>query len=407
MKNDLVFKFAKLEENRQQNQLNLIASENYPSKNVLKPLSSILVAKYSEGYPDHRYYAGNFFIDKIEKIAQNRSLKIFKLNPEKWSANVQALSGAIANFAVYQALLKPRDRVLSMSLSAGGHLSHGLKVNISGKLYQFSHYNVNENGLLDYSEIEKIAKKIKPKMIICGATAYPGIINFRKFSQIARSVNAILFADISHIAGLVVADLHPSPFPWADIVMTTTHKTLRGPRGTIIISKNKYSELIDKSVFPGIQGGPHDNQTASIALALLEVQNSQFKKYMKNVVINASELAFKLKEKGFQIVTGGTKNHLLLVNLTNLNITGGQAQKLLEKAGIIVNKNMIPNDQNKPYDPSGIRLGTPAITTRGLRKKDMAMVAEWIFEVLQNKNTKTNRRISKEVSYFLKKYPIK
>lgn len=380
------------ERKRQANTIDLIPSENIVSGAVREALGSELTNKYSEGYPKKRYYGGNEVVDEIELLAQERAKKVFRLG-QNWHVNVQAYSGSPANMAVYVGLLNPGDKIMGMSLPFGGHLTHGWKVSASGKFYTSVQYTVNYEGLLDFDEIRTMAKKEKPKLIIAGATAYPRIIDFEKFATIAREVNAYLMVDMAHIAGLVAAGAHPSPFPYADVVTTTTHKTLRGPRGALIFSRNdKYltagekkislSEAIDKAVFPGLQGGPHDNQTAAIAVCLGEALRPAFKKYGHQIVKNAKALARELKKLGFQLVSGGTDNHLMLIDLTNIGISGREGQDKLEQAGIIVNRNTIPYDTRSPFDPSGIRLGTPAVTTRGMKEKDMAVLAEAIYQAL-------------------------
>jgi glycine hydroxymethyltransferase len=308
--------------------------------------------------------------------------KIFKISPKKYGVNIQSYSGSIANLAVYLGVLNLGDRVLAMSLEHGGHLTHGHKVSWTGKLFKFEHYGVNRNGFIDYEEIAKLAKKFKPKLIVVGHSAYPRKLDFKKFRKIADSVGALLMADISHVAGLVVGGVHPSPFPYADIVTTTTQKTLRGPRGAIIISKKELSDNIEKAVFPGLQGGPHLHTIAAIGVVLEEALGPSFKQYARQVVKNAKVLASELKKLGFKIISNGTDNHLMLVDVTPLGLTGKEAGEKLEKAGIIVNKNMIPYDTRKPWDPSGIRLGTPAVTTLGMKEKEMKKIAKKIHKIL-------------------------
>ena len=364
-------KLIKQEKQRQTNGLVLIASENFVSNNVLKTIGSILSNKYSEGYPQKRYYTGNQFIDKIEQVAIERAKAIFNVQ----HANVQPYSGSPANLAVYFALLKPGDKIMGMSLSGGGHLTHGHKVNLSGKIFDFIQYNVDpKTHLINYDEVERLAIKHKPKIIISGATAYPRIIKFKRFHQIAKKIGAISMADISHIAGLIIGQCHPSPAPYTDIITTTTHKTLRGPRGAIIMCKHKYAAKIDKMIFPGMQGGPHNNTMAGIAVALKEASQPNFKKYAKQVVKNAKALAQELKRQGLNLISNNTDNHLILINLINTNITGQQAELALEKTNIYVNKNIIPYDKQNPFNPTGIRLGTPALTTMGFREKEMKII---------------------------------
>ncbi|OHB17025.1 MAG: hypothetical protein A2913_01995 [Parcubacteria group bacterium RIFCSPLOWO2_01_FULL_40_65] len=368
---------------RQKKVINLIPSENYPSKDVLAVLASQLSSKYAEGKAHQRYYFGNKIIDEIEDEVIRLVCKVFKISPNDYGVNVQPYSGSTANLAIYLGTLKPGDKVLAMSLGHGGHLTHGSNVSWTGKFFKFEHYGVGKDGLLDYDEILKLAKRFKPKMIICGATAYPRKIDFKKFRGIADSVGALLMADIAHVAGLIVGGVYSSPFPYADIVMTTTQKTLRGPRGAIIISRKDLSEAIDKAVFPGLQGGPHLNVIAAIGICLEEALKPEFKKYARQIVKNAKVLASELKNQGFKIISGGTDNHIILIDVTPLGLTGKQAGEKLEKNGIIVNKNMIPFDLRKPWDPSGIRLGSPAVTTRGAKEKDMVRIAEKISQILK------------------------
>jgi len=398
-----VYKIIQAEEKRQQEELELIPSENCTSPEVREALASVFNDKYSEGKPHARYYAGQINVDEIEDLAVSRALKIFKLSPTKWHVNVQPYSGSPANAAIYLAFLEFGDKVLGMKLDQGGHITHGLPISFSGRAYNFSSYGVNpKTEMLDYDEILKIVKKVNPKMIVCGATAYSRIIDFKKFAEIANEVGALLFADISHIAGLIVGGAHPSPFPHADVVMTTTHKTLRGPRGAIIITRKEYAGKIDKAVFPGLQGGPHDHQTAAKAVCFGEALDPDFKTYAKQIVKNAKALAKELQKNGLRIVTGGTDNHLMLIDLREQKITGKVTQLLLEKAGIIVNKNTIPNDPQKPFVGSGIRLGTPAVTTRGMKEKEMVIIADLISDVIKDKNTAKVRR---QVLKLTKKFP--
>ena len=372
----------KKETQRQKRVINLIPSENYVSKNVLAALGSPLTNKYAEGRSHMRYYFGTSVVDEIEDGVTELVYKVFKIHPVRYSVNVQPYSGSVANLAIYLGTLQPGDRILAMSLEHGGHLTHGHPVSWTGKLFNFKHYGVNAKGRIDYNEVLKMAKKFKPKMIVTGASAYSRKIDFKKFRAIADKVGAILMADISHIAGLVVGGVHPTPFPYADAVMTTTHKTLRGPRGAIIVAKKELSKGIDAALFPGLQGGPHLHSIAAIGVALEEALKPGFKKYARQVVKNAKALADELKRLGFKLVYGGTENHLMMVDVTPLGMGGKQAGERLEHAGIIVNKNMIPYDTRKPWDPSGIRLGTPAITTQGMKEKDMVGIARKIHNVL-------------------------
>ncbi|MBI4134666.1 MAG: serine hydroxymethyltransferase [Candidatus Sungbacteria bacterium] len=399
------------EEKRQEETLDLIPSENVVSQSVLRALGSRLMNKYSEGYPGKRYYAGNAIVDKIELLAQRRARKVFRL-PGRWHVNVQPYSGSPANMAVYYGLLEPGDTIMGMSLPFGGHLTHGWKVNFSSRFYRSVQYTVTRNGRIDYESVAKLARREKPRLIVAGATAYPRFFDFEKFSHIARDVGAYFMADIAHVAGLIVAGVHPSPFPYADVVTTTTHKTLRGPRGAIIFA-NKESKVaarhnldiasaIDRAVFPALQGGPHDNQTAAIAAALGEALRPTFKTYGRQVVENATALARALKKRKFRLVSGGTDNHMILVDLTNVKVSGREAQDRLEAAGIITNRNAIPYDTRSPFDPSGIRIGTPAITSRGLAPRDMSRVADWISRVVVKKEKPET--IRREVKAFLQKY---
>lgn len=399
-----IYKLIKDEEKRQLETINLIPSENYSSKAVLEATATIFSSKYSEGYPGKRYYAGNEIYDTIELLAQKRAKEIFNIGND-YHVNVQPYSGTPANLAIYMALLDFGDTIMGMNLSHGGHLSHGHKVNFSGRAYKVVQYGVDlKTKNINYEEVRKLAKKHKPKLIISGATAYSRKINFEKFHQIAKEVGAISVADISHIAGLITAGLHPSPFPFTDIVMTTTHKTLRGPRGAIIICKNKFAKDIDKAVFPGIQGGPHNNIIFAKLVCFEEAKKPAFKEYQKQVIKNAKVLAEELKKYGFNIVSGGTDNHLMLVDLQNKNVSGKKAEELLESSGIIVNRNTVPGDIRKPFDPSGIRLGTPAVTTRNMKEKEMKKIAEWINRVISKKEN--HRMIRKEIQNLSKKFKI-
>lgn len=400
------------EERRQQETLNLIPSENIVSGAVREALGSVFTNKYSEGYPGKRYYGGNEIVDEMELLTQERARTLYHLG-QHWHVNVQAYSGSPANMAVYFALLQQGEKIMGMSLPFGGHLTHGWKVNFSGKLFQSVQYTLGKDGFLDYDEIKKLAHRERPKIIICGATAYPRTIDFEKFGKIARDTHAYLLADVSHIAGLVAAGAHPSPFPFADFVTTTTHKTLRGPRGALIFA-NKNSETaayhkidiasaIDKAVFPGLQGGPHDHQTAAIAVALGEALRPQFRVYGRQIVKNVKALAREMQKLGFSLVSGGTDNHLMLVDLTNLALSGKEAEERLGSTGIIVNRNTIPYDARSPFDPSGIRLGTPTLTTRGMKEKEMKEIARLIHAALTTSDTSG---IKKQVLLLCRKFPI-
>jgi len=374
---------------RQQQGLELIPSENIVSPAVLEALGSIGTNKYSEGYPGKRYYGGNAVIDKIETLAIQRAKQIFGAD----HVNIQPYSGSPANLAVHYALLNPGEKVMGLSLPFGGHLTHGWKMNFSAKYYVSTPYQTGENGWLDYDAIARLAEQEKPKLIICGATAYPRMIDFAKFRAIADSVGAYLLADIAHIAGLVVGGAHPSPIPYAHVVTTTLHKTLRGPRGAMIMCKTELAEKIDKAIIPGLQGGPHNHVTAAAAVTFHEAAQPEFKTYAGQIVKNAQALAQALLARGFDLVTGGTDNHLILIDLTNKNIPGKIAEKVLDEVGITVNKNMVPYDKRSPLDPSGIRIGTPSVTTRGMQEKEMELIADVMTEVLADPENQQLKQI--------------
>ena len=367
--------------NRQKNTLEMIASENIASPAVMAVQASVLTNKYAEGYPAKRYYGGCEYVDIAEELAIERAKELFGAA----YANVQPHSGSQANMAVYFALLEPGDTVLGMDLSHGGHLTHGSPVSFSGRLYNFCHYGVNEDsGTIDYDEVALLAKKYRPKLIIAGASAYSRIIDFQAFARIAASVSAYFMADMAHIAGLVAAGIHPSPTPFADVVTSTTHKTLRGPRGGLILAKEDYSAILNKEIFPGMQGGPLMHVIAAKAVAFKEALSAGFKNYQKNIVKNAKALASHLIDEGIKLVSDGTDNHMMIVDLRNLNITGNEAEEVLERAGITVNKNSIPFEKLSPMVTSGIRIGTPAVTTRGMREPEMAVIAKLLIDVLKN-----------------------
>lgn len=403
---------------RQQTGLEMIPSENFVSPAVLEALGSVLTNKYSEGYPGKRYYGGNEFVDEIENLARERAKKLFGVS----HANVQPYSGSPANQATCFALLEPGDKLMGLHLTYGGHLTHGWKVNFSGRYYQAVQYVTGKDGWLDYDALAKHVADERPRLLFVGATAYPRIFDWATLSTIAKSVEAYLVADISHIAGLVVGGAHPSPVGFADVITTTTHKTLRGPRGAMILCNGESSEpmkpppeksrkylptMIDRAVFPGLQGGPHNHQTAAIAVALKEAAEPSFKDYAVQIVKNSKALAERLLEHGFTLVTGGTDNHLLLVDLTNKNIGGAAAETALDRAGITVNKNTIPNDPRKPYDPSGIRLGTPALTSRGMKEDAMRQVADWINAAISAHDAPDDlSRIRASILEFTKQYPL-
>ena len=368
---------------RQQKGIELIASENIVSPAVMEAMGSYLTNKYAEGYPNKRYYGGCHVVDEIEQIAIDRAKELFGAE----HANVQPHSGSQANMAVYFAVLEPGDTVLGMDLSHGGHLTHGSPVNFSGKLFNFVSYGVDkETEMIDYENVRKIAIEHKPKLIVAGASAYARILDFSKFREIADEVGALLMVDMAHIAGLVAAGVHPSPVPYSDFVTTTTHKTLRGPRGGLILCKEKYAQVLNKNIFPGIQGGPLEHIIAAKAVCFKEALDPSFKTYGKNVVENCKELASQLIAKGFKIVSGGTDNHVFLVDLNNKDITGKEAEALLDSVGITVNKNTVPNETRSPFVTSGIRIGTAAITTRGFVKDDMAEIAAVISEAIENRD---------------------
>lgn len=390
-----------LELGRQRRNLELIASENIVSPAVMLAMGTVPTNKYAEGYPGKRYYGGCEYVDIVENLAIERAKQLFGCD----HACVQPHSGANANNAVYQAFLQPGDTVMGLNLAHGGHLTHGSPVNMSGLLYNFVPYNVNDNGVLDYEEIRRIALKCKPKMIVAGASAYPREIRFDIFADIAKEVGAYLFVDMAHIAGLVAAGLHQSPVPYADVVTTTTHKTLRGPRGGMILCKEQYAKAINKAIFPGTQGGPLMHVIAAKAICLGEALKPEFKEYQTQVVKNAKALAEALVEEGFNLVSGGTDNHLMLVDLQNMNITGKEMQNRLDEVYITVNKNAVPNDPASPFVTSGIRIGTPAVTTRGLKEEDMRIIAKLIKMTVTDFDTKADE-IRAAVTEICEKYPI-
>lgn len=397
-------KMIEQEFERQSKELELIASENYASPAVRLALASILANKYSEGYPGKRYYGGNQIIDEVELLAISRAKELF--NAEH--VNVQPLSGSPANAAVYMAFLEPGDKVLGLRLDHGGHLSHGHKVNFSGRLYDFVQYEVNsETGLIDMAEVRKIALKEKPKMIVAGFSAYSREIDWQVFQDIATEVSAISFADIAHIAGLIAGKQLKNPVPIFDVVSTTTHKTLRGPRGAMIMCQEKYAKQIDRAVFPGMQGGPHDNMTAAKAVAFGEALLPEFQEYSKQVIKNAQKLAEILLEKDYKIVSGGTDNHLLVLDLLNKGMSGKEAEQALEKAGISVSRSTIPNDPNPPMNPSGLRIGSAAISTRGMKEAEMVIIANLMDEALESKdNEDVLKMIKTKVEKLCANFPV-
>ena len=386
---------------RQKRNLELIASENIVSPAVMAAMGSVLTNKYAEGYPGKRYYGGCECVDVVENIAIERAKKLFGAE----AANVQAHSGAQANMAAYAAILEPGDVVMGMNLAHGGHLTHGSPVNASGKLYKFVPYGVNDDGFIDYDEFEKTANEIKPKLIVAGASAYPRIIDFERIGKIAKSIGAYFMVDMAHIAGLVAAGLHPSPVPYADIVTTTTHKTLRGPRGGLILSKEELAPAINKAIFPGNQGGPLMHVIAAKAVCFGEALDPSFKTYQENIIKNAAALAKGLLSRGINLVSGGTDNHLMLVDLRSIGITGKELEHRLDEVYITANKNAIPNDPEKPFVTSGIRLGTAAVTSRGLNEEDMDKIAEFIYLCATDfENSK--EKIQAGVNEICKRYPI-
>lgn len=398
----------KLEEERQEKTLMMIPSENYASKAVLEAMGSVFQNKYAEGYPGRRYYQGQEWVDKTENLAIDRAKKLFGVP----HVNVQPYSGSPANAAVYFALLNRDDKIMGLELGSGGHLTHGHpKITFSGKYFESVRYQVGNDGLIDYDQLEAMALREKPKIIVAGTTSYPRILDFSRFAQIADRAGAYLMADIAHIVGLVIAGVHPSPIPWADIITTTTHKSLRGPRGAMIMVTKKglgkdkdLGKKIDRAVFPGLQGGPHENNIAAIAVALKEAERESFKQYGRQIVKNASFLAGELVKRGLEIVSGGTDNHLMVIDLRNKGVGGKEAAERLEAAGIVVNANSIPFDPNPPLSPSGIRLGTPALTTRGMKEAEMAQIAGWIVKVINDPSSVA--KVRQEVEQLTKCFPI-
>jgi glycine hydroxymethyltransferase len=405
-----IAKLIKAEEKRQAETLMMIPSENYASKAVREAVGSVLMNKYSEGYSGKRYYQGNKIVDEIETFAINKAKELFKVE----HVNVQPYSGSPANAEVLFALLNPGDKITGLKLSSGGHLTHGHPdITFSGKYFKSIQFGTDDSGIIDYDEVATLAKKEKPKLMIIGTTAYPLAFDWKRLGEIADLIGAWFVADISHVAGLVLAGSYPSPVPYCHIVTTTTHKTLRGPRGAIIMVTQKGIEKdpgipvkIDRAVFPGLQGGPHNNTTAGIAIALSEAEGSSFKKYGKQVVNNAKSLAEELKKGGLNLVAGGTECHLLVVDLKSRGLGGKEIATVLETAGIITNKNTVPGDKS-PFAPSGVRLGTPAITTRGMKEKEMKIIAKWILEVVKNPtDEKLHRHIAQDVKNLCKKFPL-
>ncbi len=400
-----VAKLSAAEEARQKDVLEMIPSENYTSRSVLEALGTVLNNKYSEGYPKRRYYQGNQVADEVEMLAIERAKKLFGVP----YVNVQALSGSVMNYAVYMALLKPNDKIMGLSLKFGGHLTHGAPLTLADRFFTPVNYELGSDARLNYAAIAAQAKKEKPELIVCGFTAYPRVFDFKKFGEIADSVGAYLLADISHIAGLVVGGAHPSPVSHVHVVTTTTHKTLRGPRGALIMVTKKglkkdpdLGKKIDSAIIPGLQGGPHDNQTAAIAVALKEASASKFTSYAAQIVKNSKALSEELNTMEYKLVSGGSDNHLILIDLTNKGVNGAVAALALEYAGIVINKNGVPFDTMPPFYPSGIRMGTPAITTRGMKERDMKRVAEWMNRAIEEVRHFDMPRIKEERSVWMK-----
>ena len=398
-----IFRLIKDEERYQIESVRLIPSENYVSQAVLDATGSVLTNKYSEGYAHKRYYQGQRYIDEIETLAIDRAKALFGAE----HVNVQPYSGSPANLAVYFALLQAGDTLMGLALPHGGHLTHGWNVSITGSFWRPVYYTVDrETQRFDFDAIRDLARKERPKIIVAGATAYPRILDFKIFSEIAKEVGAYLLADISHISGLIVAGAHPDPMPYADVVMTTTHKTLRGPRGAMIMCRKELAEKIDKAVFPGLQGGPHNHTTAAIAVALKEAATPEFKQYGQQIVRNAKALAAELTARGFNLISGGTDNHLILIDLTNKKIIGKKAAQALDRAGIICNSNTVPYDPRKPFSPSGVRMGTPAVTSRGMGEAEMKQIGAWIDEVVAHADDEAAiARVNADLIEFCRRFP--
>lgn len=404
-KNDSqIYKAILGEIKRQQEGMELIASENYVSEAVLEALGTVFTNKYSEGYPGHRYYGGQEYTDVVESLAIVRAKKLFGAE----HVNVQPHSGAPANMIAYSAILKPGDTVLGMDLSHGGHLTHGHPVTLSAQVYNFVRYKTDKTGKIDYKELEKMAKKHKPKLILAGFSAYTRQLDYKKFQAIGKKVKAVTMFDVAHIAGLIAGKAIPNPVPYFDIVTTTTHKTLRGPRGGMVMCKKEFAKAIDKACFPGFQGGPHMNNVAAKAVAFGEALQPSFKAYAKQILQNAKVLENELKKHGFKIMFGGTDNHMVLVDVFgSKGVSGKETEVALDKVGITLNKNMIPDDPRSPMDPSGVRIGVPAVTTRGMKEKEIKKIAQWINDVVENHNNeKVLKQIHKEVIALCKKFPI-
>ena len=392
------------EKRRQLEGMELIASENYASKAVMEALGSVFTNKYSEGYPGKRYYGGQPFTDAVENLAIKRAKKLFRAE----HANVQPLSGAPANMIVYSAILKPRDKVLGMDLSHGGHLTHGHPVTLAAKIYNFVRYKTKTDGLIDYKELEKIAVREKPRLMLAGFSAYTRQVDYKRFCDIAKKVRAVSMFDMAHIAGLIAGRVIPNPVPYFDIVTTTTHKTLRGPRGGMVLCKKEFARIIDKACFPGFQGGPHMNNIAAKAVAFKEALEPSFRKYAKQILSNAKTLERELRRYGFKIMFGGTDNHMVLIDIFgSKGVSGKEAETVLDEIGISINKNMIPDDPRSPTDPSGIRIGVPAITTRGMKEKEIKQISKWINEAIENRNNKrVLRKLRKEITKMCRRFSV-
>ena len=403
MRDKEIFEIIEKEKNRQRNNIELIASENYCSDEVREAVGSVLTNKYAEGYPNKRYYGGCEYVDEAEQLAIDRAKKLFGAE----HANVQPHSGSSANMGVYRAILKQGDRILGMSLDAGGHLTHGYKLSFSGNDYEAFSYGVDrESEMIDYDEVEKLALEIKPKLLVVGASAYARFIDYKRFREIADKVQAYLMVDMAHVAGLIAAGLHPNPVEYADFVTSTTHKTLRGPRGGLILCKEEFAKAIDRAVFPGIQGGPLCHVIAGKAICFYEAMQPEFVEYQKQVIKNAKVLADTLKEEGFRIVSGGTDNHMVLVDIKNsVGVTGKELESRLDEVNITVNKNSIPFDEEKPAYTSGIRLGTPAMTSRGFKEEEFEKVARWISAIAHNiECEETKNEVKKEVEELMERF---
>jgi len=400
----LIYRLIGQEQAMQSDCIRLIPSENYVSKAVMEASASCLTNRYAEGYPGRRYYEGQQVTDQIETVARERARRLFKVD----HVNVQPYSGSVANMAAYAALIEPGDTIMGMSLAHGGHLTHGWKVSLTSKFFKAVYYTLDPStGLIDYELVERLAKEHRPKLIVCGATAYPRVIDFEAFGAIAKEVGAYLVADIAHIAGLVAGGVHPSPVPYADIVSTTTHKTLRGPRGGMLMCKAEHASRVDKAVFPGLQGGPHMHTISAIAVALGEASTPEFAEYARQIVSNCKALAEGLLEHGFNLVSGGTDNHLILIDLRNKGIPGKKLARALDRAGIISNYNTIPNDPAPPMNPNGLRIGTPAITTRGMKEQQARQIASWIHRVAEGiDNESVIETVRREVKELCAQFPV-